>query len=192
MIVRDGWSRTWRCWLAAVVLLTVSGSNVCAQTSTGDKAPELLPPAAIAPTQSSGPVAQSNGPAVVHPVDAQQVVELSRSGLDEQIIADLVRERGVNRPLTVEDLLFLRRSRVSNVVIRAMQQAAPKATVYEPPATILRVQPPPPPPPVIIRTTPTYYWGFGVPLYARPHHPHPYRGHPHPRGPGRISFGISF
>ena len=127
----------------------------------------------------------------VHPLDASQVVALTRSGLDDRILADLVRDRGVIRPLTVDDLLYLRRNSVSNEVIRAMQQTAPRATVYTASPAVVRIAPPPPRP-VIIRTVPDYYWGFGAPLYGRPYHAYPYRGHPHSRGTGRVSIGFSF
>ncbi len=169
---------------AAILLIHVTGMSLCAQTATSGDPPELLPPASKLAVPNSPPT-------VVHPLDAPQVVELTRSGLDERIIADLVRERGVARPLTVEDLLFLRRNSVSNEVIRAMQQTAPKAAVYAAPATIVRIDPLPPPQ-VIIRTAPSYYWGFGPPVYVGPHRYHPYHPGPHSRGSGRVSFGFSF
>ncbi len=182
------WGRLWSRVATFILALTFSVASVAGQNTSDDDALELLPPASTQRVQKP-----TVTPTVVEPVDCQQVVELTRSGLDDQIIADVVRERGLSRPLSVDDLLFLRRSRVSNEVIRAMQQIAPKAAVYEVAPTVVHVESPPPPP-VIIRTVPRYYWGFSAPVYVRPPSPRPYphHGHPHPRGGSRISFGFSF
>jgi hypothetical protein len=176
---------TWKLTAAILCIQSLTALSVRAQGVTGNNAPELLPPAA-----SQTPAASSTT-MVVSPLDPQQIAELTRSGLDAQIIADLVRERGVARALTVEDLLFLRHNSVDNAVIRAMQQAAPRAAIYPARPRVVHVAPAPPSP-VIIRTVPSYYWGYHAPIHLHPCPGHPHRGGPPPRGGSRISFGFSF
>lgn len=93
------------------------------------------------------------------------VVAMTRAGVNEELIVNHVRIHGVARPLQATDLILLQNEGVSTSVIRAMQE--PTMTAQQPvmvqpaPAPVL-VEPYPYPPPV-------YYHP------CRPHYPHCYR-----------------
>jgi len=146
---------------------------------------EPLPPAAPDPVQS----------VAVERLQLDEIRQLVREGLDDQIIMEMIRERGVARPLAVVDLVSLRRAGVSNEVIKEIQKAAPKAKVVSVPQSVRQVEVyEAPSPPVIIHTVPRYYvrpapafYYWGPPHFPPHHHPHHY-----PPGGGRISLGFSF
>lgn len=163
---------------------------LCARVGQAQRAPdsstlEPLPPASPDPVQS----------VAVERLQLDEIRQLVREGLDDQIIMEVIRERGVARPLAVVDLVSLRRAGVSNEVIKEIQKAAPKAKVVSAPQSVRQVEVyEAPSPPVIIQTVPRYYvrpapsfyyWG---PPHFHPHHP----PHRYPPGGGRISLGFSF
>jgi hypothetical protein len=112
----------------------------------------------------------------------QDVVNMSRAGLSEEVIANHVRTRGVAQPPAPGDLIAMKNAGVSDTVIRAMQEMA----AVPPPvsATPVIVQehylaPPPPPP----------YWGPRYVYYGW--HGHGSHRYAHRHRPG-VSWGMSF
>ncbi|MHB0955527.1 MAG: hypothetical protein ACYC6N_20040 [Pirellulaceae bacterium] len=168
-----------------VLVILSSTGNSQAQNQSSKSTLEPLPPAVISQPERIA----------VDRLEIVQIREMIDAGLDEQIVTPMVRERGIARPLMVDDLVSLRRAGASNELILEIQKSAPKATVYSPgqPAVVHVYEPSPPP--VIVRTVPSYYPSYylgPVPhVYMRPsyhHHPH----YSHPRSGGRVSFGFSF
>jgi Glycine zipper len=102
-----------------------------------------------------------------------EVVAMSRSGVDPMLIQNYVRSSGMARPLASSDLIYLHNQGVSRDVIQVMQSPP------VPPPTIIAQGPPP----VIVEE---HY--YGPPMW----HPHfGYRHcYPHHHGP-HTSFGIS-
>lgn len=179
-----------RCNLAVTsftAAMILTQANAFGQESVNVPAPEVLKPAVTAV-----PASTTN-----ERVMMQQIDEMIRAGIDEEIMIDMIRERGFARPLTVNDLVMLRQKGMTNNMIRELQQAAPKTTPYPSPAAVqtapvtpVRVYEPAPAP-VIIQTVPRYY----VPpvphvYYHRPHHYHHRYVHPHHSS--SISFGFHF
>jgi len=111
-------------------------------------------------------IAQQLGQQVsANPVTVNDVINMSKSGVDEELIANHVRTHGVVAPLQTQDIILLQQQGVSKRVI---------ATMQEPP-----VRPQPvviqqgPPPPVIIEE---YRYGhpyWGPPYYYRHYRPDP-------------------
>ena len=58
-------------------------------------------------------------------VTVEQVIEMSRSGLGDSIIANQIHNNGVLHTLTTQDLVALKNNGVSDAVIQAWQQTAP-------------------------------------------------------------------
>jgi hypothetical protein len=165
------------------LLLTVlcGAGHVLAQDAAESSTLEPLPPAAINPPET----------VTVDRLQIDEIRQLIREGLDEQIITQMVRERGIARPLLVGDLVSLRRAGVSNELIKEIQKGAPKARVYalEPPTLVSVYEEPPPA--VIVRPVPRYYVSPGPHIYVWPSFHHPPMS-PHSRGGGRVNFGFSF
>jgi hypothetical protein len=93
-------------------------------------------------------------------VSVNDVVALSRSGVDEQLIVNQLASNGLQRPLQANDVIYLQQNGVSPRVIGVMQQtrvAAPEAVVV------------PGGPPPVVYADPYYgpYWGPG---YYRPYY----------------------
>jgi len=111
----------------------------------------------------------------------QEVVSMSRAGVDPRLIQNYVRTSGVAAPLAAADVIYLHEQGVSTDVIQIMQN---------PPA----IQPAGPPmiasrPPVIVEE---HY--YGAPTCYRPHYGFHHGYHRGPRrGPrrGGTSFGFS-
>jgi outer membrane lipoprotein SlyB len=101
-------------------------------------------------------------------VSIQDVIDMTRSGVNENVIVDHVQRNGTLRPLGKEDLIQLSREGVSERVIRAMQEppryAQPAGYVAAGPAYVV----PGPPPPVVVEYYDGPYWGP-----RRYHHHHP-------------------
>jgi hypothetical protein len=106
-------------------------------------------------------------------VSMEDVVAMSRSGVDEQLIVNQVNNNGMNRQIQSSDLIFLQNNGVSSRVIAAMQQ----------PRTVAG-----PPGPVIVEGGPPVV--VAQPAYYAP--PPPYWGPPYYRAcsPG-VSWGVS-
>jgi hypothetical protein len=153
--------------------------------------PETLPP----PPGPSASLHASATPAA--PVTITDVVAMHQSGLDDQVIVNVIRQNSMAGGLSTSELISLRRHGVSNTVISAMQAAAPPAVarpiVAEPAPAIVHVYEPPPPPVVIRTWSPPRYWYCPEPHYRARFHLHSHshgRGKKH-RGPS-IGFGITW
>ena len=110
--------------------------------------------------------------------NVQEVIAMSRAGVDSRLIQNYVRTSGVVAPLAASEVIYLHQQGVSTDVIQAMQNPP----VPGPPLVASR-------PPVIVEE---YY--YGQPACYRPHfgyhHGH-HRGHHRGHGRGRSSFGFS-
>ena len=105
-----------------------------------------------------------------------EVVALSRSGVDPRLIQNYVRTSGMARPLSASDVIFLHNNGVSTDVIQIMQN---------PPAPVAPVPMVAQGPPVIVEEH--YY-----PSYPGPYcHPHFGYHHGHRRHRSGISWGVS-
>lgn len=101
-------------------------------------------------------------------VTTQDVIALSKAGVDDEIIAGHIRIHGVVAPPTTNDLITLRNNGVSPHVIQAMQQTPPVRSANAVPMQPIPVQPvpvvieggfyPPPPPPSFYRRHRPYGW----------------------------------
>ena len=108
----------------------------------------------------------------------EEVVSLTRAGVDPTLIQNYVRTSGMTRPLSAQDVIYLHNNGVSTTVIQAMQTpAAPQMVAGAPvpaagPVIVEEHYYPgyPPPPP---------FWGPG-PGYHR-----------HCRGGPQVSWGVS-
>lgn len=100
-----------------------------------------------------------------------EVVAMSRQGVDPILIQNYVRTSGMARPLAAADVIYLHNQGVSTDVIQVMQ--SPPA----PPAAVIAQGPPP----VIVEE---HYYG---PPMCYPHYGYHHRFH---RGP-RTSFGFT-
>jgi hypothetical protein len=100
------------------------------------------------------------------PVTTNDIINMTKAGVDEELIANHIRTHGLAAPLQAQDIITLQQQGVSKRVIAAMQ---------EPP-----IQQPQPvmiqqgyPQPVIIED---YHYGhpyWGPPCYYRPYRPNP-------------------
>jgi hypothetical protein len=111
------------------------------------------------------------GPGAVSPED---VIEMSQRGVNEQVLIDHIRARGVTRPLTKDDLILLSQAQVPPRVLQVMQ---------EPPPVRVAAAPYPPPGPVVVE----HVYGPPPPYWC---HPHFHYRHRHFR-PG-YSVGFSY
>lgn len=98
--------------------------------------------------------AQMGRPVNPGAVTVDDVISMSRAGVNQDLIAGHVRANGVARPLTSQDLIVLQNSGVSVPVIQTMQ-TAPQAIAQQPiagPVVMQPVYPYPvyyPPPPAV-------------------------------------------
>jgi len=105
-------------------------------------------------------------------VRLDEVVAMSKAGVDEGLIINHIHAHGVERLPTTDDVIFLSQSGVSTNVIKVMQTPQPR---------VVRASAAPAPPPVIIEE---HHYGYPA-CYPR-HHWH---GH---RPPHRFNWGFSF
>jgi hypothetical protein len=131
-------------------------------------------------------------------VSPDDVINMTRAGLSEPVIAGQIRARGMSRQLQVNDLIYLRNQGVGDSVIQAMQTAGPPQVPTAAVANVAPALPPayyaPAPRPVYVEAVygppPPPYWyggwryGWGPGCY--PHHHH------HCAPPPRVSWGVSF
>ncbi len=117
--------------------------------------------------------AQLGRPAPAGAVTIDDVVQMSRAGVNEELIINHIHANGAASPLRSDDLIFLQQQGVSPRVIAAMQAPPPARRVVVQDA----------PPPVVVERYYDPYWG---PYY---HHPHYYYGGWY--GPRRASWGIA-
>jgi surface antigen len=119
-------------------------------------------------------------PVSATPVTMDDVVNMTRSGVDEDLIATHVRTHGMIAPLQTADLIVLQQQGVSKRVIAAMQAPPPQpvaAAVYQG-APVYAA-----PAPVFVE--PYYYAPYGPHYYHFHHRPPPPRPHP------GVSWGVS-
>jgi hypothetical protein len=120
-------------------------------------------------------------------VTPQDVINMSRSGLSEDVIATHIRTNGMTQRMQVNDLIYLRNQGVPDSVIQAMQQAPTAQARYQ--AAYSAALPPPPVRPVVVEhiyATPAY---CPPPLYY--HHGYHNHGHYH-RPSNHVHWGFSF
>ncbi len=107
--------------------------------------------------------------------NVQEVINMSRAGVDPRLIQNYVRTSGVAAPLAASDVIYLHQQGVATEVIQVMQN--PPVQAAGPPLVASR-------PPVIVEEH-----FYGPPPCAHPHFGY-HRGF-HRRGPPRTSFGFS-
>lgn len=111
-------------------------------------------------------------------VQPDEVIAMSRAGVAENLIITHIQHNGIARPLTSNDLIYLKNQGVADNVIQAMQ--APPPPRQAPPMVIQD----PGPRPVIVEEY--YYAPPPPPYYWRPYHHHHYYHRPH-----GVSWGVS-
>jgi hypothetical protein len=114
---------------------------------------------------------------------AAQMVELSRAGLDDEVLIALIETDGSSFHLTADDILSLHQQGLSDRVIRAMQETArmpaPTEAPVPPEPTRVEAIPPvvqqvpivnlsEPPPPVAVYPLAVVYVPIEVPSRIRP------------------------
>jgi len=114
-------------------------------------------------------------------VTIDDVMSMTKAGVDPELIASHIRTNGTVQPLSASDLILLQQQGVATSVIQAMQSSSgprvvaaggPPIVAAAPPVVVEEYYYPPPPPP---------YW-YGPGCYR------PYR-HCHPRS--GVSWGVS-
>ncbi len=112
-------------------------------------------------------------------VRTDDVVAMSRAGVDEQLIVNHIRAHGMATSLSASDIIFLQQQGVSSQVIAAMQTtpAPAPATVVQPVSV----------PPVVVHEYHYDPWFYRPPRWHG--HWHHYHRRPRPR-PG-FSWGVS-
>jgi hypothetical protein len=132
--------------------------------------------------QANQQVAAQNAQLSAQAVTNQDLVEMTRAGLSEEVIINTIRNRGSRIDTSPNSLVFMKQGGVSDRVVMAAQSASPTATFTNMPVSgPIPINPAPPvvyapapvyyapPPPVI------FYGGYGHPHY----HGHHYHGHGH-------------
>ncbi len=131
-------------------------------------------------------------PAPAGAVTVPDVISMTQAGVSEQVIATHVRNHGLIRPLTTNDIIYLQQNGVTPLVVQTMQSSlspivAEQQPVYgtqpayvAPPAYVVA----PAPAPVVVVD----------PFCPGPHYPPPrrwgHRHHHHHDGP-QMSWGVS-
>jgi hypothetical protein len=120
------------------------------------------------------------------PLAISDVSRMLNAGLDDEIIANQIRAKGMMSPLRSEDVAYLQGAGAGPIVIDAAREASPEPRgVY--PGNVVVTSPPPvvivdPHPPVCIHPTPTLNIQpsphFSLQLSPRPNRSHHHHG-PH-------------
>ncbi len=99
-----------------------------------------------------------------NPVNVNDVINMTRAGVDEELIVNHVRTHGVVAPLQTQDIIVLQQQGVSKRVIATMQEPP---LVPQPPMVIQEGAPPP----VVVEAYPYMqpYWGPRYYYYPRHH-----------------------
>jgi hypothetical protein len=108
-------------------------------------------------------------------VTMNDAIEMTRQGLDEDLIVNHIRYNGVVQRPQTQDLIALQQNGVSKRVIEALQTAGPPPQAAGGPVPIAAG-----PPPVMVAPPP--------PVWA----PYPYYYYPPPPPPPAWGFGVSF
>lgn len=127
--------------------------------------------------QANQQVAAQNAQLAAQAVTNQDLVEMTRAGLSEEVIINTIRSRGSRIDTSPTSLVFMKQSGVSDRVVMAAQSAGPPAPVMSTAAYPAAI-PINPAPPVIVAPAPVYY---APPPVIRvyggyPHHHHHYHG----------------
>jgi hypothetical protein len=117
-------------------------------------------------------------------VSANDAITMTRNGLSDDVIANHIRENGVQRKLEVSEVIMLHKNGVSEAVITAMQNApVGRPAVAAAPPVVYQARP------VIVEQR---YYAPPPPYWYGPR-PYPvYRYHHHPGPSPHIHWGISF
>ena len=121
--------------------------------------------------------AQMGRPVASGAATVEEVVAMSRAGVDPRLITNYVNSSGVSRPITAQDVIYLSQQGVATEVIDTMQR--PQVAVAQPVRVATQ------PPPVIVEH-------YGGPYYCPPRRHIYYRhGFGHHHHHPRVGFGIS-
>jgi Glycine zipper len=124
--------------------------------------------------------AQLGRPVALGQANPEEVVAMTRAGVDPRLIVNYVNNSGLAQPPSAQDVIYLTQQGVAPEVIQAMQ--SPR--LAQAPVLVA----PPPPTPVIIEE-----YHYGRPYYCPPHHFDFHHHHHHRRhGHGHVGWGISF
>jgi hypothetical protein len=108
-------------------------------------------------------IAQQFGrPISANPVTVPDVINMTRAGVDEELIYNHVRTHGVAGPLQAQDVIVLQQQGVSKRVIATMQEPP----VIPPQPMVMQ----PAPPPVVVEGYPYVNAYWGPPYYYRRHY----------------------
>ncbi len=88
-------------------------------------------------------------------VNVNDVVAMSRAGVNEQLIVNHLNANGLARPLQANDIIYLQQNGISPSVIDAMQRT--RVAVAQPAGAV--VVPGGPPPGAVVVASPGYYYG---------------------------------
>jgi hypothetical protein len=109
-------------------------------------------------------IAQQYGrPVSPNPVTVPDVINMTRAGVDEELIFNHVRTHGVAAPIQAQDVIVLQQQNVSKRVIAIMQEPPP---VVQPPPVVYQQAPPP----VVVEEYPYVHAYWGPPGYCRRHY----------------------
>jgi Glycine zipper len=112
-------------------------------------------------------------------VSIDDVLAMSKAGVDPELIASHIRANGMVAPLGASDLILLQQQGVATPVIQAMQSSAGPRVVASGPQVVAG-------PPVVVEE---YYYAPSPPYwYGPPGCYRPYRHHHHHPG---VSWGVS-
>jgi len=125
-------------------------------------------------------IATQNAQLAAHAVTNQDLVEMTRAGLSEEVMINTIRSRGSRIDTSPMSLVFLKQSGVSDRVVMAAQSATPVAATATVAAAPIAVPPTAinaPPPAVIVTPAPVYY--APPPPVIRVYSGYPYHYHHH-------------
>src|SRR5262249_5205993 len=88
-------------------------------------------------------------------VNVNDVVAMSRAGVNDQLIVNHLNANGLARPLQANDIIYLQQNGISPGVIDAMQRT--RVAVAQPAGAV--VVPGGPPPGAVVVAGPGYYYG---------------------------------
>jgi hypothetical protein len=104
-------------------------------------------------------------------LDANDIILLSRNGVSDAVIINMVQNQGLSRPLTTQDVVQLNANGVSSELLEYLTRSG--AAIGQPPIVASPVQPP-----VIVTTVPptSYYYSHPGYVYAPRYYGPPRRG----------------
>ena len=88
-------------------------------------------------------------------VNVNDVVAMSRAGVNDQLIVNHLNANGLARPLQANDIIYLQQNGINPSVIDAMQRT--RVAVVQPAGAV--VVPGGPPPAAVVVAGPGYYYG---------------------------------